>query len=77
LGVLAEALALVDKNGERWWEAELHRLKGELLWRHAVPAEHQAEACFDRSLSMSRRQQAKSLELRAAMSLSRLWQQQG
>jgi predicted ATPase len=77
LGVLADALALVDKNGERWWEAELYRFKGELLRRHTVPDEHQAEACFDRSLSISRRQQAKSLELRAAMSLSRLWQQQG
>jgi predicted ATPase len=77
LGVVAEALALVDKNGERWWEAERHRLKGELLLRHPVPDEHQAEACFDRSLAMSRRQQAKSLELRAAMSLSRLWQHQG
>ena len=77
LGVLAEALTLVNKNGERWWEAELHRLKGELLLRHAVPDEHQAEACFDRSLAIARRQQAKSLELRAATSLSRLWQHQG
>jgi predicted ATPase len=73
---LAEALALVDKTGERWWEAELHRLKGELLRRRASPTE-EVEACFHQALDIARRQQAKSLELRAAMSLSRLWQQQG
>jgi predicted ATPase len=76
LNALAEALALVDKTGERWWEAELHRLKGELLRRRASPTE-EVEACFHQALDIARRQQAKSLELRAAMSLSRLWQQQG
>jgi predicted ATPase len=77
LTVLAEALALVDKNDERWWEAELHRLKGELLQQQVVPDAPQAETCFQQALAVARHQQAKSLELRAAMSLSRLWQRQG
>jgi predicted ATPase len=77
LTVLAEALALVDKNDERWWEAELHRLKGELLQQQAVPDASQAESCFQQALAVARHQQAKSLELRAVMSLSRLWQRQG
>jgi predicted ATPase len=77
LAVLAEALAVVDKNDERWWEAELHRLKGELLQQQAVPDVSQAEICFQQALAVARYQQAKSLELRAAMSLSRLWQRQG
>jgi predicted ATPase len=76
LTVLAEALATVHKTGERRWEAELHRLKGELLLRQASPTE-EVEACFRQALEIARRQQAKSLELRAAMSLARLWQQQG
>jgi class 3 adenylate cyclase/tetratricopeptide (TPR) repeat protein len=76
LTVLAEALALVDHTGERYWEAEIYRLKGELLLQ-AVPDAPQAEACFQQALAVARHQQAKSLELRAAMSLSRLWQQQG
>jgi predicted ATPase len=77
LQVLAEALALVGATEERWWEAELHRLKGELLLQLAIPEGLQAEACFQQALDVARSQQAKSLELRAAMSLSRLWQQQG
>jgi TOMM system kinase/cyclase fusion protein len=77
LRMLAEALALVENTGERWWEAELHRLKGELLLKQTIPNEQQAEACFDQALDVARHQQAKSLELRAAMSLSRLWQRQG
>jgi class 3 adenylate cyclase/predicted ATPase len=77
LQALAEALALVDKNAERWWEAELNRLKGELLLWQPVPNQPQGEACFQKALEVARHQQAKSLELRAAMSLSRLWQQQG
>jgi predicted ATPase len=77
LTVLAEALALVGKNGERWYEAELYRLTGQLRLRQAAPDEHQAEVCFHQALDIARRQQAKSWELRAAMSLARLWQQQG
>src|SRR4030095_1787766 len=77
LTVLAEALALVNKNEERFLEAELHRLKGELLLQQAVPDVSQAEVCFRQALDVARHQQAKSLELRAAMSLSRLWQRLG
>jgi predicted ATPase len=76
LSVVAEALAAVDKTGERWWKAELYRLKGELLLMQGG-AEAEVEACFRQALEISRGQQAKSLELRAVMSLSRLWQQQG
>jgi predicted ATPase len=77
LPLLVEALALVDTTGERHTEAELHRLHGELLLRQAIPEPQAAEACFQRALEIARRQQAKWWELRAAMSLSRLWQQQG
>jgi predicted ATPase len=77
LGVLAEALAAVEKSGERFYEAELHRLTGELLLARATADQAQAEGCLRRALDVARRQRAKSLELRAAMSLSRLWQRQG
>jgi len=75
LAVLAEALEAVHHTGECWWEAELYRLKGELL--QAAGSGNEAEACFHQALDVARRQQAKSLELRAAISLSRLWQPQG
>jgi len=77
LTVLVEALAIVDNTGERNWEAELHRRKGELLLMQQGQKVGEAEECFRQALDIARRQQAKSLELRAAMSLSRLWQQQG
>jgi predicted ATPase len=70
-------LTVADSTEERWWEAELHRLTGELLLRRAVPAEPQAEICLRQALAVARRQQAKSWELRVAMSLGRLWQRQG
>ena len=76
LYILAEALALGDKNGERLYEAETYRLKGALLLQQTAPDESQAETCFQQALDSARRQQAKSLELRAVMSLSRLWQRQ-
>jgi predicted ATPase len=75
--VLAEALALVDDTGECWWEAEIHRLKGQLLLAQSPDNAAEAEACFHQALEVSRHQQAKSLELRAATSLARLWQSQG
>jgi predicted ATPase len=75
--VLAEALTLVDTTEERWWEAELHRLEGELLLGLSTGNAAEAETCFNQALDIASRQQAKSLELRAAMSLGRLWQQQG
>jgi predicted ATPase/class 3 adenylate cyclase len=93
LEALAEGLALLATSGIRWWEAELHRLRGELLLQSGVqspessvfthpaalrrPHEAEAETCFHQALDVARLQEAKSLELRAAMSLSRLWQQQG
>jgi predicted ATPase len=70
LSVLTEALSLAERHEEHWWDGELHRLKGELLV-HA-PDQREAEACFHHALDVARRQEAKSLELRAAMSLARL-----
>jgi predicted ATPase len=72
---LAEALALVEQTGERYWEAELYRLKGELLLAQGDDTE--AEASFRRAIEVAQRQQAKSWELRATVSLARLWQEQG
>jgi predicted ATPase len=77
LTVLAEALAVAHKNEERFYEAELYRLKGELLLQQTALGEQQAETCFRQAFDVARHQQAKSLELRAAMSLGRLWQRQG
>jgi predicted ATPase len=77
LDTVEKALALVDKTGFRLYEAELRRLQGESLLGQAVPNGPQAESCFFHALELARNQQAKSLELRAAMSLSRLWHQHG
>jgi predicted ATPase len=77
LTVLSEALDVADKNGEGYYQAELHRLTGELLL--ALSADHHAEAtaCFSRALYTARQQQARAWELRAALSLGRLWRHQG
>jgi predicted ATPase len=86
LGVLGEALAAVHNNAEHLYEAELYRLKGELLLQSGVRAlepedcqSHMAEVetCFRQALDIAHHQQAKSLELRAAISLARLWQARG
>jgi predicted ATPase len=77
LAVLTEAMGLVDQQGERWWEAELYRLKGELLLVVSPSNKADIEVCLYHALDIARRQQAKSLELRAVMSLARLWQRQG
>jgi predicted ATPase len=77
LTLLAEALEVVNTTGERRWEAELHRLTGEFLLARAAEHDMEAEARFRQALDIAGRQQTKSLELRAAMSLSRLWQRQG
>jgi predicted ATPase len=79
LSVLAEALDRVNESGERCWEAELHRLKGELLLQQGEGERcmPDAETCFQRAIEVARRQQAKSWELRAATSLGRLWERQG
>jgi predicted ATPase len=79
LYTLAEAFAHMDHTGERYYEAELYRLKGECLMSQTGKRckEREAEECLRQALGAARRQQAKSLELRAAISLGRLWQQQG
>jgi predicted ATPase len=84
LAVLEEALAGIERTQERWWAAEIHRCKGELLLQEGQGLQGksqrhtwlEAEQSFCQALDIARQQQAKSLELRAAMSLSRLWQQQ-
>jgi predicted ATPase len=94
--LLEEALAAADHNGERYYQAELYRLKGELLLQQSTglavcqaanggtgkvvdgpPAFANAETCFDRSIQIAQRQGAKSLELRAAMSIARFYRTQG
>jgi class 3 adenylate cyclase/predicted ATPase len=83
LSALTEALGIVHKNGEREYEAELYRLRGELMLaqssvqRLASSVQKEAEECFLKAIEIARRQQAKSLELRAATSCARLWHQQG
>jgi class 3 adenylate cyclase/predicted ATPase len=82
LNALAEALSVADKNGECFYEAELYRLKGTLTLQSQVqgpksPVEQEAEECFLKAIEIARQQSAKSWELRAVTSLSRLWQQQG
>jgi predicted ATPase len=74
---LTEALMLVEKTGERWYEPELYRLKGTLLLQRSGDHHAEAQGCFQQALAVARCQQAKSWELRAGMSLSRLWQQHG
>ncbi len=86
LNMLVEALDTVNKNGERWYEAELYRIKGELLLTQEGKRKKakgkreensEAEVCFQKAIEVARSQSAKSLELRAVRSLSRLWQKQG
>jgi predicted ATPase/DNA-binding SARP family transcriptional activator len=75
LALVDEALAVSQTNDERWWDAELYRLRGELL--HARGADDAVEAALARALDIARAQDAKSLELRAAMSLARAWRAHG
>jgi predicted ATPase len=79
LHTVAAALTVGPRNQEPWWEAQLYTLQGELLLvQHGTTSPpDEAEAYFHQALAMARCQQAKSLQLRAAMSLARLWQQQG
>jgi len=83
LRILDEALATISTSGEHRSEAELYRLRGELLQQtgsggpYTTSGQSSPEACFQQALAIARQQQAKSLELRAATSLARLWQQQG
>jgi predicted ATPase len=75
--LLAEAVMLLEAHGQGDLLAEAYRLQGALLLRQAIPDVAQAERCFQQALDIARRQQAKSWELRATISLSRLWQEQG
>ena len=77
LTVLAEAQTQVRTTEEHWHDAELYRLTGELTLQQLPDGVGEAEACFHQALDVSRQQEAKSLELRAATSLARLWQSQG
>jgi predicted ATPase len=77
MGVLADAQALVECTGERYQEAEIHRLRGELLLKRSASDASPAEAAFLEALAVARRRAARSWELRTATSLARLWRQQG
>jgi predicted ATPase len=74
---IGEAIAAIKTAKERWWEAELNRTGGEIALLSPEPDAAKAEAYFERALAISREQQAKSWELRAAMSMARLWRNQG
>jgi predicted ATPase len=77
LRLIDEAKDVIEKTGERWEEAYVHCIAGEIALRFPQPDAAKAEAHFERALAVARQQQAKSLELRAAMSMSRLWRDQG
>ena len=74
---IGEAMTAVETTKERWYEAELNRLAGEIALQSPKPDTIKAEDHFERALAVARQQQAKSWELRAAMSLARLWRDQG
>jgi predicted ATPase len=77
LCALEEALEALPTVEDRFYEAEVYRLKGALLLARSAEQHAEAETCLHQALAIARQQQAKALELRAATSLSRLWQQQG
>jgi predicted ATPase len=74
---ISEATAAVETTKETWCEAEVHRVAGEIALKSTQPDATKAEEYFDRALAVARAQQAKSWELRAAMSMARLWRDQG
>ena len=74
---IGEAMTAVETTKERWCEAEVHRIAGEIALMSPEPDAAKAEAYFERALAVAREQQAKSWELRAAMSMARLWRDQG
>jgi predicted ATPase len=77
LRYISEAMTAVDTSDERWFEAKANRIAGEIALRSPNADPPKAQAHFERALSVARQQQAKSLELRAAMSMARLWRDQG
>ena len=72
-----DAIDKVERSKEKWCEAEVYRIAGEIALKSLAHNPEKAEAYFDRALAVARQQQAKSLELRASMSLARLWRDQG
>jgi predicted ATPase len=74
---LDEAQAVLKQQEDLWFEAEIYRLRGELLLRQSITPDAEAETWFRRALDVARSQQSKSLELRAATSLARFWRTQG
>jgi predicted ATPase len=72
-----EAMTAAETTKERWYEAELHRIAGEIALMSSERDAAKAQACFERALAVARAQQAKSWELRAAMGLALLWRDQG
>ena len=74
---IEETITTVEVTEERWWEAEVNRIAGEVALKSSKPDTAKAQAYFDRALTIAREQQAKSWELRAAMSMARLWRDQG
>jgi predicted ATPase len=77
VGSTAHAIDKVERSKEKWCEAEVHRFAAEIALKSLAPDPEKAKAYFDRALAVARQQQAKSWELRAAMSLARLWRDQG
>jgi predicted ATPase len=74
---ITEALSAIETTGERWFEADADRIAGEIALKSPIPDASKGEVYFERALNVARAQQAKSLELRAAMSMARLWRDQG
>jgi predicted ATPase len=74
---IGEAISTIEATKERWFEAEVHRISGEIALMSPEPDAARAETYFQRALAVARQQQAKSWELRASMSLARLWRSQG
>jgi predicted ATPase len=74
---IGEATTTLETTKERWCEADIHRVAGEIALKSPEPDTSKAEAYFERALAVARQQQAKSWELRAAMSMARLWRDQG
>jgi predicted ATPase len=77
LAILADAFEMMEIADERLWEAELHRLKGELLLKDDSTERTRAERSFRQGIAVARRQEARLLELRASTSLARLWHDRG
>ena len=74
---IGEAMTAVEATNERWCESEVHRVAGEIALKSPEPDAAKAQSYFQQAITVARKQQAKSLELRAVMSMARLWRDQG